>query len=157
MKNKLYYTYIIISLHKRNNTKDVNLYMKKLIKITICLICLVLYIENAKAEDVYVEYNGTSYSYSEFISSVSDSKGSMADTPTYRITFVDKNGKELNISICQNTPVIITNAIIDDNALNYISGEYYSKLGINIYDSSDPYFNDICYKIMKNETKITLN
>lgn len=73
----------------------------------------------------------------------------------YRI--FDKNGKELNISICQNTPVIISNTIIDDNALNYISGEYYSKLGINIYDSSDPYFNDICYTIRKNETKVTLN
>ena len=57
----------------------------------------------------------------------------------------DSNGKELDTSICDDSSIIIKKPINDNENIDLETAKYYSeKYGIDVYNSSEEEFNDIC-------------
>ena len=55
------------------------------------------------------------------------------------------NKTKLDLSICKNVQIKIAYDIKNDYILNKSMIIYYSKLGVDIFDKNDIFFNDICY------------
>ena len=78
---------------------------------------------------------------------------------TNQIEYAIYDGKKrkLDLSICKNIPIKVIYDIKDKgNFLNKSMISYYSKLGIDIFDSEDPFFNDLCYPFTISDSDIIL-
>ena len=66
---------------------------------------------------------------------------------TNRVSYVvyDENNTQLNLGVCENQRVRINYAIKDDSNFNMTRFSLFEDKGIDILNSSDPFFNDICY------------
>ena len=66
---------------------------------------------------------------------------------TNKIQYVvyDENNNQLDLSVCENDPIRINYAIRNDTNLNTTMLSKFANNGIDILNSSDPFFNDICY------------
>ena len=66
--------------------------------------------------------------------------------PTKKVEYevYDNNFKKLNLSLCENEIIKISSPIIDKNLIKYEYGKELIEKGIDIYNSSDEYFNDYC-------------
>ena len=68
----------------------------------------------------------------------------------------DGNKTKLDLSYCKNVEIKIKYEIKDDSLLNKTMISYYSELGIDIFDSNDSFFKDICYPFSISNSDIIL-
>ena len=66
---------------------------------------------------------------------------------TNKVQYVvyDENNNELDLSVCNDEKIKINYAIKNDTTLDTVKLKSFSDKGIDILNSSDPFFNDICY------------
>ena len=66
---------------------------------------------------------------------------------TNKVQYVvyDENNNELNLSVCNDEKIKINYAIRNDTTLDTTKLKNFGDKGIDILNSSDPFFNDICY------------
>ena len=66
---------------------------------------------------------------------------------TNKVQYVvyDENNTQLNLSVCENEQIRINYALRNDTSLDMTKLSHFSEMGIDILNSSDPFFNDICY------------
>ena len=68
----------------------------------------------------------------------------------------DENNNQLNLSVCENDPIRINYAIRNNTKLNTTMLSSFANKGIDILNSSDPFFNDICYTYSEGGSDIIL-
>ncbi len=68
-------------------------------------------------------------------------------TKTVEYEVYDKDMKQLNLSLCENETIKISSPIVDKNLIKFDYGKRLNNKGIDIYNSSDEYFNDYCNNI----------
>ena len=66
------------------------------------------------------------------------------------------NGSKLNLSVCNKDEIEINYAITNSTLIDMNLVSKYSDLGIDILDSNDVFFNDICYPYSENNSDIIL-
>jgi len=78
---------------------------------------------------------------------------------TNRVSYVvyDENNTQLNLSVCENQKVRINYAIKDDSNFNMTRFSQFEDKGIDILNSSDPFFNDICYTYSEGSSDMILS
>ena len=64
--------------------------------------------------------------------------------------------KMLDLSYCKNVEIKITYDIRNQSLFNQTMISYYSDLGIDIFNSNDSFFNDICYPFSISNSDIIL-
>ena len=64
--------------------------------------------------------------------------------------------KRLNLSYCQNVEIKIIYDIRNQSLHNQTMIAYYSDLGIDIFNSNDSFFNDICYPFSISNSDVIL-
>ena len=66
---------------------------------------------------------------------------------TNKVQYVvyDENNTLLNLSVCEDQQIRINYAIKGDTDFNLTKFSQFEEKGIDILNSSDPFFNDICY------------
>ena len=66
---------------------------------------------------------------------------------TNKVQYVvyDENNTLLNLSVCEKQQIRINYAIKGDSDFNLSKYSQFENKGIDILNSSDPFFNDICY------------
>ena len=77
---------------------------------------------------------------------------------TNRIQYVvyDENNNQLNLSVCQDENIRINFALRNDTNLDTKMLSNFAGKGIDILNSSDPFFNDICYSYSDGGSDIIL-
>ena len=78
---------------------------------------------------------------------------------TNKVQYVvyDENNTQLNLSVCENEQIKISYAIKDDSNFNMTRYSYFEEKGIDILDSTDPFFNDICYTYSDGTSDVILS
>ena len=66
------------------------------------------------------------------------------------------NKKRLDLSICNSMKIQINYHISNDSSLNFEMVSKFSELGIDILNSKDNFFNDICFAYSENNSDIIL-
>ena len=64
--------------------------------------------------------------------------------------------KKLDLSLCKDVPIKVQYEIKDSSLINKTMINYYSDLGIDIFNSKDSFFNDICYPFSNENSDIIL-
>ena len=65
--------------------------------------------------------------------------------------------EQLNISsICENDNIFINYKIKNDSLLNLSKISSFDNLGVNVFNSKDPFFNDICFPYSENGADMVL-
>ena len=66
---------------------------------------------------------------------------------TNKVQYVvyDENNTLLNLSVCEDQQIRVNYAIKEDSDFNLTKYSYFEDQGIDILNSSEPFFNDICY------------
>jgi hypothetical protein len=67
----------------------------------------------------------------------------------------NENKKRLDLSVCEKE-VIIINYQLNITEINLTKLNYYSELGIDIFNIKDDFFNDICYSYSENDSDMIL-
>ena len=67
----------------------------------------------------------------------------------------NENKERLDLSVCKDEFIII-NYQINNSMINISKINYYSNLGINIFNIEDEFFNDICYSHSEGESDVIL-
>jgi len=70
--------------------------------------------------------------------------------------FYDEEKKKLDLSLCKDVPIKVHYEIKDSSLINTTMVNYYSELGIDIFNSKDSFFNDICYPFSNENSDIIL-
>ena len=68
----------------------------------------------------------------------------------------DENKNLLNLSFCQDTLIKVNYQIKDQSLINQTKINEYSNIGVDIFNSNDDFFNDICYSYSNNNSDIIL-
>ena len=78
---------------------------------------------------------------------------------TNKVQYVvyDEDNTQLNLSVCENEQIKISYAIKDDSNFNLTRYSYFEEKGIDILDSTDPFFNDICYTYSDGTSDVILS
>lgn len=78
---------------------------------------------------------------------------------TNKISYVvyDENNTQLNLSVCENQKIRINYAIKDDSNFNLTKFSLFESKGIDILNSSDPFFNDICYTYSEGDSDMIIS
>ena len=78
---------------------------------------------------------------------------SMTDKIQYSV--YDEYGNELDLSICQETPIKMYKKVNQENKLlDYeFAKKFYEEEGVCLYDINDPFFTDICFPYSNEEDK----
>ena len=74
-----------------------------------------------------------------------DKMNEKALTSQIEYAIYDKNKTKLDLTSCQNLEIKVTYDIKNESALNKEMISYYSNLGIDIFNSNDSFFNNLCY------------
>ena len=66
---------------------------------------------------------------------------------TNKVQYVvyDENNTLINLSVCEDQQIRVNYAIKEDSDFNLTKYSYFEDQGIDILNSSEPFFNDICY------------
>ena len=67
----------------------------------------------------------------------------------------NENKKRLNLSVCKNEKIEI-NYQLDETKINQTKVNYYSNLGIDVFDIKSDFFNDLCYPYSEKGSDIIL-
>ena len=80
-------------------------------------------------------------------------------TPQVEYIIYDQRGKKIDMSLCDEVNGDIAYPTSNDinGIIKFDLGLYLLQKGIDIFNISDPFFNDICYVHTLNETDLTLN
>ena len=80
-------------------------------------------------------------------------------TPQVEYVIYDKNGNPLNMAVCNDVNGDISYPTLSDvnGTINFELAINLTEQGIDIFNISDPFFNDICYVHSLNDTDLTLN
>ena len=78
---------------------------------------------------------------------------------TNKVQYVvyDENNTLLNLSVCEGQKISISYAIKSDSDFSLTNYAKFEKLGIDILNSSDPFFNDICYSYSDGSSDMILS
>ena len=68
----------------------------------------------------------------------------------------DEEKKKLDLSLCKDVPIKVQYEIKDSSLINKTMVNYYLDLGIDIFNSKDSFFNDICYPFSNENSDIIL-
>ena len=68
----------------------------------------------------------------------------------------DENKNKLNLSLCQDISIIIDYKIINSSIINETMVLYYLDLNIDIFNSEDQFFNNICFPYSIEDTDLIL-
>ena len=68
----------------------------------------------------------------------------------------NENKEQLNISICEEEYILIHYKIKNNSLLNLSKIFYFDNLGINVFNSDDPFFTDICFPYSENGADMIL-
>ena len=68
----------------------------------------------------------------------------------------DEEMKQLNLSYCKNVEIKVTYEIKDEALFNKTLISYYSELGIDVFNSNDSFFNDLCYPFSISDSDVIL-
>ena len=71
-------------------------------------------------------------------------------------TLFDNKKNKLDLSVCQDVPIIIDYKITNTSVINKTMVEYYSNLNIDIFNIEDNFFVDICYPYSISNTDLIL-
>ena len=74
---------------------------------------------------------------------ISDDKNSIDLGNNIKITISDKNGKILDMSLCDNY-INVLKYIGDNNKVNFNNAKEFDEMGIGIFNPSDDFFNNKC-------------
>jgi len=77
-------------------------------------------------------------------------------TGAVRIFVFDSKGNELDLKYCQNVKIDIQYPINNEN-INLTYGEYMNNLNVDVFNSQDEYFNNLCKVSVGNNTDITIS
>ena len=69
---------------------------------------------------------------------------------------VYNNKKKLDLSVCENDEIEINYAITNESLLNLQLISKFSDIGVDIFDSKNEFFNDICYPYSENNSDMIL-
>ena len=77
---------------------------------------------------------------------------------TNKVQYVvyDENNTQLNLSVCDNQKIEINYAIKNDSNFDFTKFSRFEDKGIDILNSSDPFFNDICYSYSDGDSDMIL-
>ena len=85
-----------------------------------------------------------------------DKKNEKALTNQVEYEIYNNKKKKLDLSYCKNVQIKVTYDIKNKDLLNETMIDYYSELGIDIFDIKDPFFNDLCYPFSLSNSDIIL-
>ena len=86
----------------------------------------------------------------------SESKDNSNNLEKYsQIEVYDLSGRKLDLSVCKND-ITLLKYVGDDDNININSAKNYATMGIDIFNASSEFFNDICFKT-KDGKDIILN
>jgi uncharacterized membrane protein SpoIIM required for sporulation len=74
-----------------------------------------------------------------------DKMNEKALTSQVEYALYNQQKKKLNLSVCEDIKITVNYEIKNQSALNKTMMEYFSELGIDILDSKDSFFTDLCY------------
>ena len=77
---------------------------------------------------------------------------------TNKVQYVvyDENNTQLNLSVCENEQIKINFMMKNDSGFDMARYSEFEGKGIDILNSSDPFFNDICYTYSDGENDVIL-
>ena len=114
------------------------------------------YIDFSNCENILREANGYNSSNALTIYQIeifNNNEKSLINDVEYAI--FNENKERLDLSVCKDEFIII-NYQINTSMVNYSKINYYSNLGIDIFNAEDQFFNDICYSYSEGESDIIL-
>ena len=82
-------------------------------------------------------------------------KKSLTNQVEYEI--YDENKNKLDLSVCDNEEIEIHYRISNSSLIDKEKINYFSELGIDILNSEDVFFNDICFPYSEKSTDVILN
>ena len=85
-----------------------------------------------------------------------DKKNEKALTNQVEYGIYDSKKNNLDLSYCKGVPIKVNYEIKDTSLINKTMASYYSEKGIDIYNSKDSFFNDICYSYSEGSSDIIL-
>ena len=103
------------------------------------------------------EYNISKDSILTILQIEIDKKNEQVLNNQIEYAIYDENKNKLNLSKCENVKITINYEIKNSTSLNISKIEYFSDIGINIFDINEDFFNDICYPYSNNKTDIILS
>lgn len=68
----------------------------------------------------------------------------------------DQNFSKLDLSLCADVKIKVTSPIRNYSELNLTKGEEMQQKGIDIFNATDPCFNDICFPYQENDTDMII-
>ena len=68
----------------------------------------------------------------------------------------DENNTRLDLSVCNEETILINYQIKNVSLINLDKLNYYSEIGIDIFNSTGDFFNDICYPYSENNSDVIL-
>ena len=101
-------------------------------------------------------YNISTYEILTILKIEIDKKNEKALTNQIEYAIYNEKRVKLNLSYCKNVQVKVTYDILDKSLLNKEMISYYSKLGIDIFNNEDSFFNDLCYPFSISNSDIIL-
>ena len=102
-------------------------------------------------------YNLTSNSTLSVFQTEVTSSNNKSLTNKLQYVVYDENNTQLNLSVCEDQQIKINYAIKNDSGFNLNSYSFFEEKGIDILNSSDPFFNDICYTYSNGSSDIILS
>ena len=81
-------------------------------------------------------------------------KSSLTNQVEYSV--YSENKTFLNLSVCEKDKIKIIYAISNDSLLNFDEITYFNNMGVDIFNSKDQFFNDICYPYSNNSNDMIL-
>ena len=87
----------------------------------------------------------------------SSNERTLTNKVQYTVYLVDEeNSTQLNLSICENQKIQINYQIKNDTNFDIQKFSKFEDIGIDILNSSDPFFNDICYTYTDGSSDVIL-
>ena len=85
-----------------------------------------------------------------------DNENEKALTNQVEYSVYDNEGNKLNLSVCNEEPIEINYVVSNPELLDTETISYYQNLGIDIFNISDKFFNDICVPYSINGSDVVL-
>ena len=115
------------------------------------------YIEFSNCENILREKNNLNSSSILTVFQIeieNTNKQSLINDVEYAV--YNENKEKLDLSVCENELIEI-NYQINTSMINISRIDFYSDLGVDVFNIKDQFFNDICYSYSEGESDIVLN
>ena len=102
-------------------------------------------------------YNLNSTSVLSVFQTETTSSNNKSLTNKVQYVVYDENNNLLNLSVCEGQKISISYAIREDSDFSLTRYAKFEELGVDILNSSDPFFNDICYSYSNGSSDMILS